>query len=46
MSASAKAQRYTADQNTQSVQNTNDNNYRIWQEQKDYDYKMLSLIHI
>lgn len=40
MSASAKAQRYTADQNTQSVQNTNDNNYRIWQEQKDYDYKM------
>ena len=40
MSASAKAQRYTADQNTQSVQNTNDTNYRIWQEQKDYDYKM------
>lgn len=37
-SASAKASKYAADKNVQSVQDTNAQNYKIWQEQKDYDY--------
>lgn len=37
-SASSKANRYAADQNLQSVRDTNAQNYKIWQEQKDYDY--------
>lgn len=37
-SASAKASKYASDQNLQSVKDTNAQNYKIWQEQKDYDY--------
>lgn len=37
-SSSAKASKYSADKNVQSVQDTNAQNYKIWQEQKDYDY--------
>lgn len=37
-SASAKATKYAANKNLQSVQDTNAQNYKIWQEQKDYDY--------
>lgn len=37
-SASSKASKYAADKNVQSVQDTNAQNYKIWQEQKDYDY--------
>lgn len=37
-SSSAKASKYAANKNFQSVQDTNAQNYKIWQEQKDYDY--------
>ena len=37
-SASARASKYASDKNVQSVQETNAQNYKIWQEQKDYDY--------
>lgn len=37
-SASSKATKYSANKNLQSVQDTNAQNYKIWQEQKDYDY--------
>lgn len=37
-SASSKANKYAANKNFESVQDTNAQNYKIWQEQKDYDY--------
>nr|QJB21526.1 MAG: DNA pilot protein [Microvirus sp.] len=37
-SSSASASKYAANKNLQSVQDTNAQNYKIWQEQKDYDY--------
>lgn len=37
-SSSAKASKYSANKNFESVQDTNAQNYKIWQEQKDYDY--------
>ena len=37
-SASSKASKYAANQNLQAVRDTNAQNYKIWQEQKDYDY--------
>lgn len=37
-SASSKASKYSANQNLQAVRDTNAQNYKIWQEQKDYDY--------
>lgn len=37
-SASSKASKYASDQNLQAVRDTNAQNYKIWQEQKDYDY--------
>jgi hypothetical protein len=37
-SASSKASKYAANKNLESVQDTNAQNYKIWQEQKDYDY--------
>jgi hypothetical protein len=37
-SASSKASKYAANKNFDSVQDTNAQNYKIWQEQKDYDY--------
>jgi len=37
-SASSKASKYAANKNLESVQETNAQNYKIWQEQKDYDY--------
>lgn len=37
-SSSSKASKYAANKNFESVQDTNAQNYKIWQEQKDYDY--------
>ena len=37
-SASSKASKYAANQNLQAVQETNAQNYKIWQEQKHYQY--------
>lgn len=37
-SASSKASKYSANKNLESVKETNAQNYKIWQEQKDYDY--------